>query len=202
MVDRFVTASIQSAANRLGHIPGTNSHCPRRNIDGIQCVVRFGWGQINYNSYNLYLQAISRACEGVISILTAGVADYANNRKLALMMSIYVFGALVLPFAGLSGGTMRDLQAMASLFATVTAVSGVYTVIIASYIPLFMRSVGWFKGDNKLEDDGSPNTAWVKGSRISVLGLVASNVGSLTGLLVGVIITYAGGTAIKTGYFK
>ncbi|KAI5361768.1 Putative MFS transporter superfamily [Septoria linicola] len=203
MINRYVTASIQSAANRLGHIPGTDRPCPRRSTNGIQCVVRFGTGEINYNSYNLYLQAISRACEGVISILTAGVADYANNRKLALMISIYVFGALVLPFAGLSGGSMKDLEAMAGLYATVSAVGGVYTVIIASYIPLFMRSVGWFKGDNRLEDDGrNPNMIWTKGTRVSVLGLVAGNVGSLTGLLVGVIITYAGGSAITAGYYN
>lgn len=205
MLDRYVTASIQSAANHLGHIPGTSSPCPRRSTQGIQCVVRFGFSEINYNSYNLYLQAISRACEGVISILTAGVADYANNRKLALMISVYIFGALVLPFAALSGGRMRELQAMAGLYATVAAVGGVYTVIIASYIPLFMRSVGWFGADrsnNKIREDGKPNKVWSKGSRVSVLGLVASNVGSLTGLLVGVIITYTGGTAIQTGYFK
>jgi MFS-type transporter involved in bile tolerance (Atg22 family) len=202
MIDRYVTASIQSAANRLGHIPGTDRPCPRRSTNGIKCVVKFGPGEINYNSYNLYLQAISRACEGVVSILTSGVADYANNRKLALMISIYVFGALVLPFAGLSGGRMSDLEAMAGLYATVSAVGGVYTVIIASYIPLFMRSVGWFKGSNKLVDDGRPNEVWTKGSRVSVLGLVASNVGALTGLLVGVIITYAGGSAITSGYFK
>ncbi|WPB02348.1 uncharacterized protein RHO25_006982 [Cercospora beticola] len=203
MINRYVTASIQSAANRLGHIPGTDRPCPRRSMNGIQCVVRFGTGEINYNSYNLYLQAISRACEGVISILTAGVADHANNRKLALMTSIYVFGTLVLPFAGLSGGSFQDLEAMAGLFVAVTAVGGVYTVIIASYIPLFMRAVGWFRGDDRPGNDGSePNTVWTKGTRVSVLGLVASNVGSLTGLLVGVIITYTGGSAITAGYFN
>jgi len=49
MAFRYVPAVLQSAANVLGHIPGTNKPCAKRGV--IRCVVPFGTGEVDYNSY-------------------------------------------------------------------------------------------------------------------------------------------------------
>ncbi|PHH61481.1 hypothetical protein CDD81_328 [Ophiocordyceps australis] len=205
MVNNYVTASIQSAANTVGHVPGTNQPCARRGA--ISCVVKLGATEVDYLSYLLYLRSISRAIEGVVSILTAGAADYSNYRKPMMMGSIYLFGMLALPFAGLTQQTYGNLNAMATLYIMLTVVSGMYTVIEASYVPIFMRSVGWSRPTRRLETVATeaPSSyqsrkSWVKGSRVSVLGLVSGNVGALVALLIGVIITYSRGSAMREGY--
>ncbi|KAG5948948.1 hypothetical protein E4U53_006086, partial [Claviceps sorghi] len=49
MVNSYVTASIQSAANAVGHIPGTNKPCARRGV--IKCAVKLGGRDVDYLSY-------------------------------------------------------------------------------------------------------------------------------------------------------
>lgn len=49
MVNSYVTASIQSAANSVGHIPGTNLPCARRGA--IRCAVKLGGIEVDYLSY-------------------------------------------------------------------------------------------------------------------------------------------------------
>ncbi|EQK99450.1 hypothetical protein G6O67_007927 [Ophiocordyceps sinensis] len=203
MVNSYVTASIQSAANSVGHIPGTNLPCARRGA--IRCAVKLGGIEVDYLSYLLYLRAISRASEGIVSILAAGAADYSDYRKTMMMGSIYLFGALALPFAGLTDKSYSHLNALSALYVIISTVSGVYTVIEASYIPIFMRSAGWLRPRARLRDElpaagSSPSSAWVKGSRVSVLGLLSSNVGALVALLIGVIITYSRGSYVEEGY--
>lgn len=125
-----------------------------------------------------------------------------------MMCSIYLYGALALPFAGLTGNTYSHLNALSALYVIVSTVAGVYTVIEASYIPIFMRSVGWFRPKVRLQDVDEPrttksdNTTWIQGSLVSVLGLVSSNVGAILALLIGVIITYTRGSYVTEGYFK
>lgn len=46
---RYIPAVLQSAANVLGHIPGTDKRCATRGK--IICVVPFGFGTVDYNSY-------------------------------------------------------------------------------------------------------------------------------------------------------
>lgn len=124
------------------------------------------------------------------------------------MCSIYLFGALALPFAGLTGNSYSHLNALSALYVIISTVSGVYVVIEASYIPIFMRSVGWFSKRGRLQDDDkrqattSDNKTWMQGSVVSVLGLVSGNLGAILGLLIGVIITYSGGSYVTQGYFK
>jgi hypothetical protein len=49
MAFTYVAASIQSVANLVGHIPGTDKACTRRGM--ISCVVKFGGREIDYLSY-------------------------------------------------------------------------------------------------------------------------------------------------------
>lgn len=142
-----------------------------------------------------------------MSILAAGAADYSDYRKTMMMGSIYLFGALALPFAGLTDKSYSHLNALSALYVIISTVSGVYTVIEASYIPIFMRSAGWLRPRARLRDElpaagSSPSSAWIKGSRVSVLGLLSSNVGALVALLIGVIITYSRGSYVEEGYHK
>ncbi|GAB0134078.1 Autophagy- protein 22 [Epichloe bromicola] len=200
MVNSYVTASIQSAANVVGHIPGTNKPCARRGA--IKCVVKLGGRDVDYLSY----LSISRATEGVVSILASGLADFSDYRKTMMMCSIYLFGALALPFAGLTGNDYTHLSALSTLYVIISTVSGVYTVIEASYIPIFMRSVGWLGKRARLQDAEqtapSANKAWIQGSKASVLGLVSGNLGAILALLIGVIITYSRGSYVTEGYFN
>ncbi|KAG6276363.1 hypothetical protein E4U47_008399 [Claviceps purpurea] len=206
MVNSYVTASIQSAANAVGHIPGTNKPCARRGA--IKCVVKLGGRDVDYLSYLLYLRSISRATEGVVSILASGLADFSDYRKTMMMASIYLFGVLALPFAGLTGNDYGHLNALSTLYVAISTVSGIYTVIEASYIPIFMRSVGWFgqREAMRMQDQEratkSVNKTWIQGSKVSVLGLVSGNLGAILGLLIGVIITYSRGSYVTEGYFK
>lgn len=141
-----------------------------------------------------------------MSILAAGAADYSDYRKPMMIGSIYLFGALALPFAGLTGRSYGHLGALSALYVALSTASGVYTIIEASYIPLFMRSAGWARPRAARLQDGPPPAesrgAWIKGSRVSVLGLLASNVGALAALLIGVVITYSRGSAVRDGYHK
>lgn len=49
MVFRYIPAVIQSTANILGHKPGSNEPCAKRGA--IKCIVKFGAGEVDYNSY-------------------------------------------------------------------------------------------------------------------------------------------------------
>ncbi|KAE8393827.1 autophagy-related protein 22-like protein [Aspergillus alliaceus] len=215
MAFNYVSAAIQSAANAVGHQPGSNKPCARRG--NIKCLVKFGAGEIDYVSYvyvlpngilgtiteriRLYLRSIGRAMEGVITIITAGVADYSRYRKTMMLCSILLFGALALPFAGLTGADYTHLNALATLYCLLTTVQGVYTVIEASYIPIFMRSVGGLHSASPASDLDTKRT-WKKGFTVSVLALVASNVGGIVSLLIGVILVYGIGSYVKVGYFS
>lgn len=77
MAGRYIPAVLQSVANAVGHIPGTDKPCETRGK--IVCVVPFGRGEVDYNSYILYLQAISRSVEGALTILISGIADYGRK---------------------------------------------------------------------------------------------------------------------------
>ncbi|KAJ5223118.1 uncharacterized protein N7469_009358 [Penicillium citrinum] len=200
MASNYGTAAILSAANVLGHQAGSNKSCPRRGTN-ISCMVKFGSGEIDYNSYTLYLRAISRATEGVVSILTAGLADYAYYRKMMMVVSIFLFGTLALPFAGLTGQTYSHLTALSVLYCLLTTLGGVYTVIEGSYIPIFMRSTGWYRNSHVVGTQGD-RAAWNKGVSISVLALVAGNIGGLTALIIGIILIYGRGPYVRVGYFN
>ncbi|KAJ8115852.1 hypothetical protein ONZ43_g4569 [Nemania bipapillata] len=138
---RYVPAVLQSVTNAVGHIPGTDKPCATRGT--IVCVVPFGPGEVDYNSYILYLQAISRSIEGALTLLIAGVADYGHYRKNLMIISIILFGAFALPFASFTEKTYSNLVTYSSLWLTMAAVSAAYGTIESSYIPLFMRESGW-----------------------------------------------------------
>lgn len=133
----------------------------------------------------------------------------ADYRKVMLITSIILFGAFALPFAGLAKKDYSHLTALSVLYVAITTAGGMYTIIEASYIPIFMRAAGWSRFRHQIAEDPqasavSPNrdTSWQKGFSVSVLGLVSSNVGALIALLIGVIIVYGRGSYVEIGYFN
>ncbi|XRM36504.1 hypothetical protein ABZX51_000003 [Aspergillus tubingensis] len=74
-----------------------------------------------------------------------------------IMTSIFLFGVVALPIAGLTAQTYSHLTALSFLYFTLTIIQGIYTVI-KGYIPIFIRSTGWFRtsvvgrSDNRTED--------------------------------------------------
>lgn len=170
MVSNYVTAAILSAANLLGHQAGSDKPCSRRGTN-ISCLVRFGGGEIDFNSYTwVWLCWISEYL-GLMKHKTIPPINQPSNgrhsvdrhswhgrlrllvyprwffgyseltqispayRKTMMMASIFLFGALALPFAGLTGQTYSHLTALSVLYCFLTTIGGVYTVIEGSYIP-------------------------------------------------------------------
>lgn len=143
------------------------------------------------------------------------LSDY---RKSTMLVTIVIFGALALPFAALTHRNYAVLTASSVLFCLLTTIQGAYGTMEASYIPLFMRASGWYKQRPRIKDgrvieavealetgstaDTPAKMAFNKGVRVSVLGLFVGNVGSLTALLIGLIITNTRGQAAVTGYHK
>jgi hypothetical protein len=129
-----------------------------------------------------------------------------------MMTSIFLFGVLALPFAGLEEKNYQTLTALSVLYVALTVVGGIYQVIESSYIPIFMRSAGLLyprktiRGHDGAEVEVTKTEvakkSFVKGTRISVLGLVISNLGSVTALLIGLIITNTRGSYVTAGYHK
>ncbi|KAI9677067.1 MAG: hypothetical protein M1817_006906 [Caeruleum heppii] len=208
MKTTYIPAAIQSMTNLLGHEPGSLKACARRGA--VRCVIKFGANEVDYNSYVLYLLAIARAIEGIVTILLSGVADYSHYRKVFMITTIVLFGALATPYAGLTDRSFPHLTVSAVLFCAMSSIQGVYGTLVASYIPLFMRASGWYTPRVRLQDarDGQEEFEGAqarkrflaKGARVSVLGLVVSNIGAITALLIGVIIAYTKGTAVQNGY--
>ncbi|KAI0190309.1 autophagy-related protein 22 [Astrocystis sublimbata] len=203
---RYIPAVLQSVANAVGHVPGTNEQCATRGK--IVCVVPFGGHEVDYNSYVLYLQAISRSIEGVLTLLIAGVADYGHYRKHLMIISIILFGAFALPFASFTGKTQSNLVTYAALWLTMAVVSAAYGTIESSYLPLFMRESGWFDRTPAaesglavpLENEVRHKPQLNIGTKASVLSLVAGNLGSITSLLIGVIIANTSRSGATDGY--
>ncbi|KAH9909602.1 autophagy-related protein 22-like protein [Xylariomycetidae sp. FL2044] len=209
VVSRYVPAVLQSVANAVGHKPGTDEPCAKRGK--IVCVVPFGAGEVDYNSYTLYLEAIARALEGALTLLISGVADYGHYRKYLMICSIILFGTFALPFASFKEKTLANLNTYAALYLTMNAVSAAYGTMEASYIPLFMRETGWFgqKPTTEVEMVSSNTTAGSgekhkahlnRGTKASVLSLVAGNLGSITVLLIALIIANTSNSGASDGY--
>ncbi|KAI0522110.1 autophagy-related protein 22 [Xylaria bambusicola] len=206
VANRYIPAVLQSVANAVGHVPGTNERCATRGK--IVCVVPFGTGVVDYNSYILYLQAISRSIEGVLTILIAGIADYGHYRKNLMIVSIILFGTFALPFASFNEKSYENLVTYSALWLTLAAVSAAYGTIESSYIPLFMRESGWFDRKTTTTSDSTTSAgnelrhkAQINiGTRASVLSLVAGNLGSILSLLIGVIIANTSRSGPTDGY--
>lgn len=142
-----------------------------------------------------------------------------------MLLTIILFGALALPFAALTHRSYAVLRATSVPFCLLTTIQGAYGTMEASYIPLFMRASGWYQQRPRIKDGraveaveavealytetqtsstgtSTAKKAFNKGVRVSVLGLFVSNVGSLTALLIGLIITNTRGQPAMTGYQK
>ena len=78
------------------------------------------------------------------------------------------------------------------------AVSPVYEIMEGAYIPMFMRARAPAKG--AVAEDVRRKQVLARGSSVSVLGLVIGNIGGITALLIGIIITYGRGSAAQDGY--
>ncbi|KAI9653342.1 MAG: hypothetical protein M1831_006047 [Alyxoria varia] len=209
MSKSYLPIVIQSIAHAIGHQPGSTAKCARSR--SAECLVRFGSGDIDYNSYVLYLSAISRACEGVLTIALSGFADVANFRKVMMVTCIVMFGLIGTPWAGLTERSYSFLTGASILYAAMNAFQGAYQALEFSYIPLFMKAhaldaehrsgaIEPIK-DSEEESHGS-KVSLIKGSSVCVLGLVVSNVGAILGLLIGVVITYATHASVTYGYNK
>lgn len=198
MARSYVPAAIQSTANALGHLEGSNKPCLKRGTQ--RCLVRFGTGEVDYNSYILFLKAITTAIEGVLAIFTTGIADYSNYKKSIMIGTIYLYGAVALPFAGLTDKSYSVLIGMSVLYGTMICVDSIYQITEGSFIPILMRSRAAARIKGAEPEEVRRKLVLKQGSFVSVLGIVIGNVGGITASLIGVIISYSWGSATVIGY--
>lgn len=134
------------------------------------------------------------------------IADY---RKTLLILGIVLFGTFALPYAAFTTKTYRNLVSGSILWVFMTTVQGVYGTLSSSYIPLFMREAGWIQTRTRIGQDGKliipeEETAnkelFNRGTKVSVLGLLSGNVGSILGQGIGLIIAHTAGSGITDGY--
>ncbi len=149
---------------------------------------------------SLYLRAIFTAVEGLLTIFTSQLADYSNNKKKIMIGTIITFGIIALPFAGLKDKTYPVLRAMSALYILLNSIDAIYETLEGSYIPIFMRARVKSKGT--VAEDVRRDIVLKRGSVVSVLGIFIGNVGGLTALLIGIIISYSRGFAYEKGYEK
>ncbi|CAX40022.1 autophagy-related protein, putative [Candida dubliniensis CD36] len=178
----YVPASIQSIARNVGKTR-MNQPC---GTQGNDCYVKFGFITVHHTSYVLYLRAVSTAIEGIVAIFLMGIADYSNYRKLFLIFSILIYGFLALPFIGLTNNDYQTLVLASILYSLLIIDDSIYQILEGSYIPLFMRA-----------DKENPMQ---RGSVVAVLGLFLGNLGGITALVIGIIISYSSGTPEIKGY--
>lgn len=198
MTKTYVPAVIQSIGTEIGH-NNLGQQCSR---SGTDCWVRFGSGEVNVISYVLYSKAIATALEGLVAIFLMGIADYSNYRKCILIFSILVYGVFALPFVGLTSATYANLVALTVLYILLNIDDAIYQILEGSYIPLFMRAAPTKINTSISEStkDVRRNIVLQRGATVSVMGLVLSNMGGITALIIGIIISYTRGSPASTGY--
>jgi hypothetical protein len=105
--------------------------------------------------------------------------------------------------------TYRNLVSGSILWVFMTTVQGVYGTLSSSYIPLFMREAGWIQTRTKIGQDGklvvteeqrANKELFNRGTKVSVLGLLSGNVGSILGQGIGLIIAHSAGSGLTDGY--
>ncbi len=117
-----------------------------------------------------------------------------------MIATIILFGIFALPFAGLKNKTYPILITMSVLYILLNSIDSIYQALEGSYIPIFMRARVASKGT--VAEDVRRDIVLKRGSVVSVLGLFIGNVGGLTALLIGIIISYTRGFAFDKGYEK
>lgn len=128
-----------------------------------------------------------------------GIADYSNYKKNILIGSIVAYGCFALPFAGLTGKNYSTLKGLSALYGLLQVTNAIYQILEASYIPRFMGAETPHD-QREVSEDVRKQMVFKKGSRVSVLGLVLGNLGGITALVIGIIISYTRGGPTVQGY--
>ncbi|AGO10070.1 AaceriAAR080Wp [[Ashbya] aceris (nom. inval.)] len=212
MMRSFVPASLQTIAHELGHPkarPG--ARCRPRGDD---CYIYVGRTEVQFSAYVLYMRALYTSIEGLIAIVLMGLADFSNYRKWLMALSIVIYGALATPFVGLQAKTYSTLIGMSVLYCLMLCCNTIYTITEGSYIPVFM-DMARMAAAREVADSTKANVAASvetrtvaepvnpmlrRGAKVSVLGLIMGNLGSILAVLIGIIITYSRGKPQAEGY--
>lgn len=110
-----------------------------------------------------------------------------------MMVTIYIFGILSLPLAGITDLSYHTLTSLSALYCASLVVMVIFMVIQASYIPMFMATARLVPSMNPLPGENEPRespASWAKGARVSTWGIVVNNFGMILSVLVGVIIAH------------
>ncbi|AET38643.1 MFS transporter Ecym_3139 [Eremothecium cymbalariae DBVPG len=220
MMRSYVIASMQSIAHALGHPKGNpGGKCPARGDD---CYINIAGHDVQYMAYQLYLKAAYTSVEGLLAIMLMGLADYSNYRGWLMISSIFMYGALAVPFVGFAAQTYTNLIAITVLYCVMLCCNTIYTITEGSYIPIFMTRMKSNNGNISEELDlelesrrgfkDSFLTKWRKvsrsssssmlhrGAKASVWGLIMGNLGGITAMIIAMIITQTRNTPTREKY--
>ena len=177
----YVPALIQTVARILGK----TSQGQRCSSKGNDCYVYLGSFLVHDTAYVHYTRALSTAIEAIVAIILMNIADYASFRKWLLLGSIILYGTCAIPFAALNDTNYPTLRTLSSLYIILTVDDIVYQILEGSYIPIFMRAG---PPEGQVPEEVRRSIIMQRGSSISVMGIIAANLGGLAALVIGIII--------------
>ncbi|SSD61233.1 related to Autophagy-related protein 22 [Saccharomycodes ludwigii] len=181
MAKTYVPVVIQDITYTLGHpkkLP--NKKCEQFGSD---CYFEFNGHLVQATAYVTYLKAIYTSLEGLVAIVLMGIADFSNYRKWLMCVSIALFSMICFILLGVAWEqTYGRLVGSSILYVVMLICDTIYQITQGSYIPVFMKA--------KYDEVQNCNSMLKTGATVSAMGIIASNLGGILGLIIGVVIVY------------
>ncbi|KAK0545662.1 hypothetical protein OC845_005011 [Tilletia horrida] len=134
----YVPFQLQFIAYFIGHEPGMppGTGC---SPTAISCRVPFaGHGDINLTSFINYINAISYAVSGALTLIVSGLGDRMSFQREQFIFFLFGYGALCLPFAGLTGFDLHTFNVYAGIYVTFNIFGFLVQVWGKIFIPYLM----------------------------------------------------------------
>ena len=134
----YVSFQLQTTAYLIGREPGmpSGTGC---SITATACIVRFGSQDINLTSYILYLNALSFALSGALTMIVSGIGDRMHYQRAQYVLMLVLYGILCLPIAGLKGFTEKNFTTFAVLYVIFNIVGFIAVAWQNVFVPYAMQ---------------------------------------------------------------
>ncbi|ORX93246.1 MFS general substrate transporter [Basidiobolus meristosporus CBS 931.73] len=190
----FIPLILESLAAEAGLQQDLVSPCDTSKPDYV-CVVKFGNGYIDTNTYSLYIRSFAVAAQAVVFISCGAIADHGNWRKIMLLF----FGIL----GSISGITMLaaykpELYWVVALTSSVATICfGASFLFYSAYIPTLTRNhqevvEARASGDQTEYHEASERIA----NGISGKSMAWGYLAGVLVLIIGAIIVYFSGSTV------
>ncbi|KAF2763360.1 hypothetical protein EJ05DRAFT_496194 [Pseudovirgaria hyperparasitica] len=123
------------------------------------CVVPWGSGRIDLNAAILYMNALTFALGGVVTILIIAYADFWRYKTWLISIMIAVYGAVTVPSYWLRISTLRAFNSLFALSVLFGIISSVLIALLNIYIPHCMRTATPGNIDEEISPDSKTNVS-------------------------------------------